>query len=139
MRTSLTSPPGAPGRTAWDSVPAKDGFCHVVNRPLNPASATAARPSVARWIGASPCHPRTAADEAGPAAGELPPEPAPELPPEPAPEPVAGELPSEPAPEPADAPAPGPSPASDPADAPAPPSRRPVDPDAPRKRSKNPT
>ncbi|WP_216591808.1 hypothetical protein [Streptomyces brasiliscabiei] len=118
MRTSLTSPPGAPGRTAWDSVPAKDGFCQVVNRPLNPASATAARPSVARWIGASPSHPRTSADEAGPVAGELPPEPAPE---------------------PADAPEPDPAPASDPADAPAPPSRRPVDPDAPRKRSKNPT
>ncbi|MFE7838302.1 hypothetical protein ACFU53_20260 [Streptomyces sp. NPDC057474] len=48
MRTSLTSPPGAPGRTAWDKVPVKDGFCQVLNRPLNPASATTARPPVAR-------------------------------------------------------------------------------------------
>ncbi|WP_327727736.1 hypothetical protein OG250_12355 [Streptomyces sp. NBC_00487] len=48
VRTSLTSPPGAPGRTAWDKVPVKDGFCQVLNRPLNPASATTARPLVAR-------------------------------------------------------------------------------------------
>ncbi|MDT0573849.1 hypothetical protein RM704_41490 [Streptomyces sp. DSM 3412] len=48
VRTFLTSPPGAPGRTAWDRVPVKDGFCQVLNRPLNPASATAARPPVAR-------------------------------------------------------------------------------------------
>ncbi|WNZ08551.1 hypothetical protein [Streptomyces sp. 11x1] len=44
VRTFLTSPPGAPGRTAWDRVPVKDGFCQVLSRPLNPASATAARP-----------------------------------------------------------------------------------------------
>ncbi|WP_216373025.1 hypothetical protein [Streptomyces tailanensis] len=48
VRTSLTSPPGAPGRTAWDRVPVKDGFCQVANRPLNPASATTARPATAR-------------------------------------------------------------------------------------------
>ncbi|MCC9709778.1 hypothetical protein E4N62_33690 [Streptomyces sp. MNU76] len=44
VSTFLTSPPGAPGRTAWDRVPVKDGFCQVLSRPLNPASATAARP-----------------------------------------------------------------------------------------------
>jgi hypothetical protein len=48
VRTSLTSPPGAPGSTAWDRVPVKDGFCQVANRPLNPASATTARPPTAR-------------------------------------------------------------------------------------------
>ncbi|MFF9034888.1 hypothetical protein ACF090_05380 [Streptomyces sp. NPDC014892] len=48
VRTFLTRPPGAPGSTAWDRVPVKDGFCQVLNRPLNPASATAARPPVAR-------------------------------------------------------------------------------------------
>ncbi|MEH0529621.1 hypothetical protein QBA75_21825 [Streptomyces stelliscabiei] len=32
VRTSLTSPPGAPGRTAWDRVPVKEGFCQVLNR-----------------------------------------------------------------------------------------------------------
>ncbi|MER6161208.1 hypothetical protein ABT147_37730 [Streptomyces sp. NPDC001868] len=47
VRTSLISPPGAPGRTAWDKVPVKDGFCQVLNRPLNPASATTARPPTA--------------------------------------------------------------------------------------------
>ncbi|WP_200305508.1 hypothetical protein [Streptomyces adelaidensis] len=48
VRASLTSPPGAPGRTAWDRVPVKDGFCQVDNRPLNPASATTSRPTTAR-------------------------------------------------------------------------------------------
>lgn len=48
VSTFLTSPPGAPGRTAWDRVPVKDGFCQVLNRPLNPASATAAGPPRAR-------------------------------------------------------------------------------------------
>ncbi|MET7849611.1 hypothetical protein ABZT48_15470 [Streptomyces avermitilis] len=44
----LTRPPGAPSRTAWDSVPVKEGFCQVVSRPPNPASATEPLPAVAR-------------------------------------------------------------------------------------------
>ncbi|GDY67927.1 hypothetical protein SM007_37440 [Streptomyces avermitilis] len=46
--TPLTSPPGAPSRTACDSVPVKEGFCQVVSRPPNPASATEPLPAVAR-------------------------------------------------------------------------------------------
>ncbi|WP_048821552.1 hypothetical protein [Streptomyces ipomoeae] len=48
VTTSLTSPAGASRRTAWDNVPVKDGFCQVVNRPPNPASATPLRPTTAR-------------------------------------------------------------------------------------------
>ncbi|MFJ9965266.1 hypothetical protein [Streptomyces avermitilis] len=46
--TPFTSPPGAPSRTACDSVPVKEGFCQVVSRPPNPASATEPLPAVAR-------------------------------------------------------------------------------------------
>ncbi|QQM42345.1 hypothetical protein [Streptomyces liliifuscus] len=60
----LTSPPGAPSRTAWDKVPVKEGFCQVLSRPPNPESATPVRPTAARWIGANPTHPATEADPA---------------------------------------------------------------------------
>ena len=64
----LTSPPGAPSRTAWDRVPLKEGFCQVLSRPPNPESATPVRPTAARWIGGNPTQPPT---EGAPA--ELPP------------------------------------------------------------------
>ncbi|MEV6595155.1 hypothetical protein [Streptomyces acidicola] len=49
VSASLTSPPGAPSRTAWDrSPPVKEGFCQVLSRPPNPESATPVRPTVAR-------------------------------------------------------------------------------------------
>lgn len=51
--TPRTSPPGAPSSTACESVPVNDGFCQVVSRPPNPASATEPRPAVARWMGGS--------------------------------------------------------------------------------------
>ncbi len=57
----LISPPGAPSRTAWDRVPVREGFCHVLSRPPNPESATPVRPRAARWIGGSPVQPTTAA------------------------------------------------------------------------------
>ncbi|MFF4101448.1 hypothetical protein [Streptomyces sp. NPDC001903] len=58
----LTSPPGAPASTAWDMVPPKQGFCHVLRRRPNPASATGpAAPAVTRWIGGSADQP--AADQ----------------------------------------------------------------------------
>ncbi|WP_406185260.1 hypothetical protein [Streptomyces sp. NBC_01006] len=45
----LTSPPGAPSSTACDRFPRKEGFCHVLRRPPNPASATGpAAPAVTR-------------------------------------------------------------------------------------------
>lgn len=58
----LTSPPGAPSRTAWDRVPVKEGFCQVLSRPPNPESATPVRPTAARWIGGNPTQPATEAD-----------------------------------------------------------------------------
>ncbi|MFF9663962.1 hypothetical protein [Streptomyces althioticus] len=57
VRTPSTSPPGAPSRTAWESVPAKVGFCQVLSLPPNPASATGHDGrDVARWIGGSAGH-----------------------------------------------------------------------------------
>lgn len=82
VSTFLTSPPGAPGSTAWVRVPVKEGFCQVLNRPLNPVSATVARPSAVRRIGASPSQPRPGAPRppgaAGTAGAEAGPSPAPE-------------------------------------------------------------
>ncbi|MGX1915042.1 hypothetical protein ACWIID_40400 [Streptomyces phaeochromogenes] len=70
----LTSPPGAPSRTAWDRVPVKEGFCQVLSRPPNPESATPVRPTAARWIGGNPTQPATEADPApAPVCTELPP------------------------------------------------------------------
>ena len=60
----LTSPPGAPSRTAWDRVPVKEGFCQVLSRPPKPESATPVRPTAARWIGGNPTQPPTEADPA---------------------------------------------------------------------------
>jgi hypothetical protein len=57
----LTSPPGAPSRTAWDKVPVKEGFCQVLSRPPKPESATPVRPAAARWIGGNPAQPATVA------------------------------------------------------------------------------
>ncbi|WP_159056177.1 hypothetical protein [Streptomyces scabiei] len=82
VSTFLTSPPGAPGSTAWVRVPVKEGFCQVLSRPLNPVSATVARPSTVRRIGASPSQPRPEAPPppgaAGTAGAEAEPSPAPE-------------------------------------------------------------
>ncbi|WHM40698.1 hypothetical protein [Streptomyces sp. BPTC-684] len=44
--------PAAGFSTAGDGAAVNDGFCHVGNRPPNPASTTPARaPPTARWIG----------------------------------------------------------------------------------------
>ncbi|MFI1959920.1 hypothetical protein [Streptomyces althioticus] len=57
LRTPSTNPPGAPSRTAWESVPVKAGFCQVLSLPPNPASATGHDGrEVARWIGGSAGH-----------------------------------------------------------------------------------
>ncbi|MGW1812154.1 hypothetical protein ACWCQM_01050 [Streptomyces sp. NPDC002125] len=39
-RVSLMSPVGASSRTACESVPEKEGFCHAVSEPPNSADAT---------------------------------------------------------------------------------------------------
>ncbi|MGW0706780.1 hypothetical protein ACWD4G_12600 [Streptomyces sp. NPDC002643] len=48
VSASPISPDGASRRTAWDNDPMNEGFCQVVSRPPNPASATPPRPSTAR-------------------------------------------------------------------------------------------
>ncbi len=57
-----TNPPGAPSRTAWDSVPAKEGFCQVVSEPPKPELATppGGRAAAIRWIGGRPDQPAPA-------------------------------------------------------------------------------
>ncbi|WP_155589745.1 hypothetical protein [Streptomyces cavernae] len=69
VSASLTRPPGAPSRTAWDRVPVKEGFCQVLSRPPNPESATPVHPTAARWIGGNATQP---AAEADPGATSLP-------------------------------------------------------------------
>jgi hypothetical protein len=68
-RSSLARLMERPSRTAWDSVPAKEGFWNVAIRPVNPGSATPRPPFIARWIGGRPVQ---ATGTAGRADGGVP-------------------------------------------------------------------